>query len=128
MQAFVIFMVEVLLCLTISVVVIRLLRPLLLDVLTDTCGTRKRAAFWVMFTQLMLVISPLLIVIYFTPVGASVTLDPVLVLKDTLFRTLLGEFIGLAMVGQIIWKSIQAINNKETDENDLSGREDPVTP
>ena len=61
------FTIEVLLCLGISIAVIVLLKPLLRDVLIETCGTTKRADFWVMFTQLMLVISPLLIVIFLHP-------------------------------------------------------------
>jgi hypothetical protein len=104
------FTIEVLLCLGISIAVILLLKPLLRDVLVETCGTAKRAEFWVMFTQLMLVISPLLIVIFFAPTEASITINIAEAMQDTLFRSLLGVFVALAMIGQVMWKSIRDSN------------------
>lgn len=107
MNTLTLVVVEIVLCLGISIALIMLIKPLLRDVLIETCGTQKRAEFWVMFTQLMLVISPLLLVIYFIPTGASTAVNVAEALKDTLFRTLLGDFIALASIGQVIWKSIQ---------------------
>ncbi len=98
---------EILLCFTISMCLVYLLRPLLQDVLAETCGTEKRAAFWVMFSQLLLVIAPLLLVIYFVPVDVTETINIAAALKDTLFRSLLGVFIALTIMGQVIWKSIR---------------------
>lgn len=112
------FTLEVLLCFGISTAVIVLLKPLLRDVLIDTCGTAKRAEFWVMFTQLMLIIAPLLIVIFFAPTEASITLNVAEALKDTLFRSLLGVFVALAMIGQVMWKSIQTSNSEINDPTD----------
>ncbi|MCP3662737.1 MAG: hypothetical protein GY696_09610 [Gammaproteobacteria bacterium] len=108
MNAISFFTLEVTLSISISLTIITLLKPLLSDLLTDTCGTTSRAAFWVMFTQLMLVISPLLIVIFFAstdPVSSTNAADAI---KETLFRTLLGIFIALITVGQVIWRSITA--------------------
>lgn len=107
MNTLTLVVVEIVLCLGISMALIMLIKPLLRDVLIETCGTQKRAEFWVMFTQLMLVISPLLLVIYFIPTGASAAVNVAEALKDTLFRTLLGDFIALASIGQVIWKTIQ---------------------
>jgi hypothetical protein len=104
------FTLEVLLCLGISFAVIVLLKPLLRDVLIETCGTAKRAEFWVMFTQLMLIISPLLIVIFFAPTETSITTNIAEAMQDTLFRSLLGVFVALAMIGQVMWKSIRNAN------------------
>ena len=87
---------------------IYLLKPLLRQVLIETCGTNTRAEFWVMFTQLMLIISPLLIVIYFAPTTDSVPINVAEAIQDTLFRSLLGDFIALAMIGQVIWRSIKS--------------------
>ena len=106
MNDFVIFTLEIVTCLAISGVVIYILNPLLTDVLNETCGTAKRAMFWVRFTDIMLLISPLLMVIFFTHTGEFSAPSPLIIFKDTLFRSLLGEFIGLALIGQIIWKSI----------------------
>ena len=107
MNTFALVVVEIMLCLGISLALIWLIKPLLRDVLIETCGTQKRAEFWVMFTQLMLVISPLLLVIFFIPTDAATTINLAEALKDTLFRTLLGDFIALASIGQVIWKSIK---------------------
>ena len=120
------FTLEVLLCFGISTAVIVLLKPLLRDVLIDTCGTAKRAEFWVMFTQLMLIISPLLIVVFFAPTETSISLNIAESLQDTLFRSLLGVFVALAMIGQVMWKSIQTSNseiNEPADESLTQGTE-----
>ena len=106
MNTLTLFLLEVFLCIGISTSVIYLLKPLLREILTETCGNQTRAEFWVMFTQLMLFIAPLLIVIFFASTEAVTNIHFVKVIQDTLFRSLLGEFIALAMIGQVIWKSI----------------------
>ncbi len=99
--------IEIALCLAISLSLIVLIKPFLRDMLIETCGTQKRAEFWVMFTQIMLVIAPLLLVIYFIPTSIPATVDIADELKNSLFRALLGDFIALATIGQVIWRSIQ---------------------
>ncbi len=106
MNALLLFIFEITLCLGISLALISLLKPFLRDVLTDTCGTAGRADFWVMFTQLMLIISPLLVVACFAPTLATNPLNIVHELQKTLFRTLLGDFIALSAIGRVVWKSI----------------------
>lgn len=106
MTSLTLFVLNVLLCFSISIAIIVLIKPLLRDVLSETCGTEKRAEFWVMFTQLMLVISPLLIVIFFAPTTSPVELNIAEALKHTLFQSLLGDFIALTMIAQVIWKSV----------------------
>lgn len=100
------FVIEITLCLSISFALIYLLRPVLRQMLVETCGTQVRADFWLMFTQLMLVISPLLLVIFFAPTDPQHTVNSVKIIQDTLFRSLLGDFIALSTIGQVIWKSI----------------------
>jgi hypothetical protein len=102
------FLIEITLCVMLSLAVISLIKPYLSDVLAETCGTAKRAAFWVMFTQLMLVIAPLLLVVFFTDVRPGSPSYPAEAIKDTLFRSLLGIFIAIAMIGRVIWKSVAA--------------------
>ena len=74
----------------------------------------------------MLFIAPLLIVIFFAPTGEVVNINIAKVIQDTLFRSLLGDFIALAMIGQVIWKSIDFDNPDQTpmgitsDSNDQS--------
>jgi len=95
----------------ISGLLIKLLLPLLEKVLNETCGTATRSLFWIRFTQLMLVISPLLLVIYFTPTESLHIRNHARELKEGLFRILLGDFIALAAIGRVIAKSINAQNS-----------------
>jgi uncharacterized membrane protein YhaH (DUF805 family) len=91
----------------------------LAEVLTETCGTDRRAAFWVMFTQLMLYLAPLLIVVFFIPTDPITEKSLVLALKETLFYSLLGVFVGLAVVGKVIWKSIDIFTSNQADPNSI---------
>lgn len=123
MNDIIIFTVELTTCLVISGAVIHTLNPLLRDLLAETCGTVKRARFWVRFTDLMLLIAPLLAVIFFSHTGEVDAPGSLLIFKDTLFRCLLGEFVGLAIIGQLIWKSIrltQPIDKSDTDPQTVS--------
>lgn len=112
MNTFILFGLELAICLGISFILIVLIRPLLRDVLIDTCGTENRAEFWVMFTQLMLIITPLLVVVFFAPTEAIAQLNVAHELQQTLFRTLLGDFIALSVIGKVIWKSISSPYNQ----------------
>ncbi|MEW8693085.1 MAG: hypothetical protein AB2535_18765 [Candidatus Thiodiazotropha endolucinida] len=111
MDLLLLILLEITLCLVVSIVLIRLLKPLLKAVLTDTCGTDQRADFWVMFTQLMLVISPLLVVVYFVPTLEISRLNLAYELQQALFRTLLGDFIALSVIGQVMWRSIRSYDS-----------------
>jgi hypothetical protein len=113
MNTLILFALEIALCLGISFAMIWLLTPLLRDVLTDTCGTAKRAEFWVMFTQLMLIISPLLVVVFYAPTATITHINIAHELQRALFRTLLGDFIGLCIIGRVIWKSINNFNDNQ---------------
>lgn len=116
MNTLMLFSLEVMLCLGISIVVISLLRPLLRGVLADICGTEQRADFWVMFTSLMLVISPLLVVVYFVPTAASGPVNVADEIRQTLFRTLLGDFLALSVIGKVIWHSVISPSNRAPDQ------------
>ena len=123
MQAYTIFLIEMMASTAISLFIIILIRPLLREVLVETCGTQNRADFWIMFTQLMLIISPLLIVIFFTHIDDYPDITAVIVFKDTLFRSLLGVFIGLLIVGQVIRKSISFMFENKPDVKTLNKQE-----
>ncbi|MCE2028511.1 hypothetical protein [Sessilibacter corallicola] len=101
---------EAALCVAVSIALILLIKPPLKAILTDTCGTVERANFWVMFTQLMLVISPLMVVIYYAPTTAYEHINLADELRQAVFRILLGGFIALAVIGRVIGKSIKADN------------------
>ena len=119
MNSLTLFSIEILICLGISFAVVTLLKGLLTEVLIETCGTDRRAAFWVMFTQLMLYLAPLLIVVYFIPTEPITEKTLALALKKTLFYSLLGVFLGLAVVGKVIWKSIDVFSPYQADSNSI---------
>ena len=100
------FLIQVTLSLGTSLIVIALLKAQLRDVLTEICGTATRAAFWISFTQLMLVIGPLLLVILFTDLKPGVSAYPAEEIKDAVFRSLFAIFIAIAMIGRVIRKAI----------------------
>ncbi|MES9994037.1 MAG: hypothetical protein ABW098_18965 [Candidatus Thiodiazotropha sp.] len=120
MNTLALFAIEIAISLGISLAVISLLKGLLTEVLSETCGTEKRAAFWVMFTQLMLYLAPLLIVVYFIPTEPVNDQNLVIALKDTLFYSLLGMFLGLVVIGKVIWKSIDSFVSDQARPDDVA--------
>jgi len=108
MNELIVFGIQLGIALSMSLLVLFLIKPFLKDVLVDTCGTEHSAMFWVRFTQLMMIIAPLVIVIFFAGVDVNqlVLTQPAYILKQTLLQTLLGEFIGLIFVGRIIYRAI----------------------
>jgi len=92
---------------------ILLIRPLLRGILVETCGTHERADFWLMFTQIMLAIAPLLLVIFFSHSTDEAALLPALFIKETLFHSLVGLFIGLLLIGHVMWRSIINSPNRQ---------------
>jgi len=120
MNTFIIYAIAIFLSTTISATVVMFIKSGLRDMLIETCGTEKRADFWVMYTQIMLFISPLLVVIYLAPI-TSIAAYPAELLKNILFWSLLVVFIALAKIGRVIWKSINTDVNEYpvTHENKL---------
>ncbi len=123
MNTLTLFILEMLICITISAGIIKLFKPVLKNILIETCRAENRADFWVMFTQLMLVISPLLIVIYFAPSEVIDQSNLTAMLKATLFQSLLGIFIALLIVAKIIWSSIQSFTEEPLAELHLPDEE-----
>ena len=91
------------LSLTISLMIVYLMQPVLQRLLAELCGTTQRASFWSRFSQIMLVISPLLTA---TLLFTAEPVDTVLLLRETLFNILLGIFVALVVIALLIWKSI----------------------
>jgi len=114
MEHVAIFGMEVALCSSMSLALVRLLKSQLRNILEEICGSATRAEFWVIFTQLMLFISPLLIVTFFTKTADRVIPNPVTLLQETLFRSLLGDFIALSMIGYVIWTAIPRLTQKRS--------------
>ena len=102
------FIIELSLSLTVSILTLFLLKGALQAVLTDLCQGEQRAEFWIRFTQLMLIIGPLLGVLLFTPDGSHNKAIDTALFRETLRHALMGGLITLCGIGIIIWRTIQA--------------------
>lgn len=105
MNELTLFAVEMIISLFVSVCVIYILNKSFRNVLVDLCGTEARAQFWLIYSNLMLVIAPLLSAIIF---GKS---HRVLEASFTFYKTafgsvLFGVFISLVIIGLQITKYI----------------------
>ena len=101
-----IFLIEISLSLTVSVLALLLLKGTLHTVLIDLCRGIQRAEFWTRFTQLMLIIGPLLGTLFFTTGDGYTEAFNVGIFREILRYALMGGFITLCGIGIVIWKSI----------------------
>ena len=105
MDAIHVFFAEIAVCLAISGVILLRLQRLLWRIGRESCEQGGGSTeFWVAYTQLMMLIAPLLMVAWFSRAGMNTTL--VEQLKSSLGVVLSGQFLGLALVGRAVWKSI----------------------
>lgn len=97
------FIIEIFIGLSITACVIFILSKPLKNVLIDICGTEVRAKFWVMYTNLMLVITPLLTSIIFGKLH-RVAEASFSFYKTAFGSVLFGVFISLVIIGLQITK------------------------
>ena len=99
------FLAEIAISLAVSVVILVRLQRLLRRIGDETCERGSGATeFWIAYTQLMMLIAPLLVVAWLSRAGHDAAL--VEQLKSSLGVVLSGQFLGLALVGRAVWKSI----------------------
>ena len=106
MYGFTVFGLELLASAAVSTVILLRLQALLRDVGLESCerGTRGATEFWVAYTQLMMLVAPLLLISLFSHAGT--TLDTLGQLKSSIALVLSGQFAGLVLVGRAVWKSL----------------------
>lgn len=105
------FIIEIMIGLAVSACVIFILNKPLKNVLIDICGTKVRAKFWMMYTNLMLVITPLLTSIIFGQ-SDSVTAASFSFYKTAFGSVLFGVFMSLVIIGLQITKTLPQKNDK----------------
>ncbi len=99
------FALEVGACLAMSAIILVRLQRLLRRIGAEVCERGGATTeFWIAYTQLMMVVAPLLLVAFFSRAGAYYL--PVQQLQSSLFWILLGQFAGLVLVGRAVWKTI----------------------
>ena len=105
MDAVTVLALELGVSLAVSTLILVRLQSLIRRVGNEVCDRSPGATeFWIAYTQLMMLISPLLIVSWFSRAGTF--LLHVEQLKSSLGLVLTGQFIGLALVGRAVWRSM----------------------
>lgn len=105
MDAVHVFFAEVIACVAVSTFILLRLQRLLRRIGAEACGQGGGATeFWIAYTQLMMLVAPVLLVAWFSSAGQFGT--AVAQLKSSLGVVLTGQFIGLALVGRALWKTI----------------------
>ena len=106
MDGITVFGMEVLASLGLSTLVLAKLQGRLQRVGADVCGRPAGADFWVSYTQLMMFIAPLMLIAFFSRAGNLALAGTVEQLKSSLLLLMAGQFVGLALMGRAVWKSI----------------------
>ncbi|HYD61212.1 MAG TPA: hypothetical protein VEC35_12685 [Noviherbaspirillum sp.] len=88
------------------------LRPILLNVLTEICGTSERAEFWIRSVTMLSLFGALMLVLAFGPRGDG--RDIYESLRWILVLTLGGGFVGIAWVARTIWNSLMRCPETQT--------------
>ena len=105
MNAVNVFAAEVLVTVIVSAAILVRLQALLRRLGHEACeeggGTTE---FWLAYTQLMMIVAPVLLVAWFSRAGAHYTV--VEQLKSSVGLVLFGQFIGLVLVGRAVWNAI----------------------
>lgn len=92
MNTILIFLTQIALTVVACLLIAGYIRPFLKRVLVDLCGTEERAQFWTAFSNIMLVVLPVIFGLGFTPLESS---------ADALFFEVAGQIrwnlFGLVM-------------------------------
>ncbi|HEY4541222.1 MAG TPA: hypothetical protein VIG66_02485 [Noviherbaspirillum sp.] len=94
----VVFLVEVVVGLVVSIAAMASLNGPLSSLLVELCGTRERARFWTRYTNMMLFLSPLLSVVLFANPLSALQINFML-LKGAFKSALFGLFVALVVIG-----------------------------
>jgi len=115
------FPLEMLVSISISGFVLFLLQPVLREILKELCRRETRAAFWTTFTRLMIFIAPLIVVVLFTKNTGQHFMELVETVRATLLHALLGQFIGLTIIGTVILRFSRDDNHRTYNANGEPG-------
>ena len=105
MDSVTVFLSQIAVSIAVSLLILSRLQSLLRRIGAEVCEQGGGSTeFWVAYTQLMMVIAPLLLIAIFSHAGR--TLSPVEQLQSSLAVVLSGQVAGLVLVGRAVWKSI----------------------
>lgn len=98
MDAYLLLFLELLISVLASLVVLRIVSTPLLRTLERICPDEQSAGFWLIYTRVMLVIAPLMLVLLMETFAR--TINPLDSLRLTLLAVLLGLLLGMHLLGR----------------------------
>lgn len=101
-----IFLAEVTVCVGVSLAILARLQRMLHKVGSACERGGGSTEFWVAYTQLMMIVAPVLLVAFFSRAGQCYSV--VDQLKSSLSLVLWGQFLGLVLVGRAAWNMLKA--------------------
>lgn len=101
MNTIIVFLIEIAVTLLASILLVGYLRPHLHRVLAELCGTDERAQFWTVFSNILLIGSPLIIAMGFRPETGTLE-DSFFAIIGRLSGDLAGFLVALVLVGCVI--------------------------
>ncbi|HLW78371.1 MAG TPA: hypothetical protein VKU44_02130 [Terriglobia bacterium] len=84
-----------------SFLAVAYLKPHLKRILIDLCGTEERASFWTAFSNVALVLMPLIFAMHYRP-GAGPETSPVLEMGTQLEWALIGLVASVLVLGFVV--------------------------
>ena len=114
------FLIEVVISISFAVVVIAMLHKPLRNLLMDLCESASRSSFWLTYSNLMLLIAPILSVMLFGNSDKATAAD-FQFFKTAFGWSLFGIFFSLAIIGLQISRSVQKAVSKH--ENSIQGHQ-----
>jgi len=105
MNALGLMLIHVLAALLISTLVLAYLRPALNRMIGSLCTKDEDTDFWQRYTVLMMVLTPIILMLMFNDGNSFLRYEDADELRSNLLLILLGQFLGLAIVGRTLWKT-----------------------
>lgn len=112
MESLYYFLIELTISISVGWIVIATLSKPLRNLLIDLCGTEDRADFWMTYSNIMLILAPLLANILFG-VSGTVKMQDFYFYKTTFGCAIFGIFGALIFIGLQISKTIPAKGKTE---------------
>ncbi len=101
----VIFIVGLGLTIVVCMLIVCYLKPHLYNILVDLCGTTDRAKFWTAFSNITLMLVPIVFAVFYRP---NIVKDPSVVFQVTgqLRLTLIGLIVSVMALGIVLGEFI----------------------
>jgi hypothetical protein len=97
------FLAQITLSLVLSIAILLRLQSLMRRIGIQVCEEGGMATeFWISYTQLMMIIAPLMLVSWFDGPRNIAGVEQV---RSALATVLFGQFLGLALVGRAVWNA-----------------------